>query len=106
MLANPWKKIQRKCLYFQIYENILLPRLNIEDFLIFENMGAYFLALATQFNGLPLPIVEYYIDRKYWNLLNYNSTSLYFEKNESSEDDESYSNVFIGRDKIITLDHS
>lgn len=52
--------------YFQVCEDVLLPRLNINDLIIFENMGAYSIVTATTFNGCPLPIVEYYIERKDW----------------------------------------
>lgn len=44
----------------------MLPRLNIDDVLIFENMGAYTINLATRFNGVPLPKVEYYVERRHW----------------------------------------
>lgn len=55
--------------FYQLYENILLPQLNIDDFIIFGGVGAYFMALATEFNGLQLPKVEYYIERKHCYLM-------------------------------------
>lgn len=50
----------------QVCEDVLLPRLDINDLVMFENMGAYSLVTATTFNGYPLPKVEYYIERKDW----------------------------------------
>lgn len=42
-----------------------LPDLSIGDYVIFEDMGAYTLSLACQFNGFSTPQVEYYIERKH-----------------------------------------
>ncbi|XP_037049959.1 ornithine decarboxylase 1-like isoform X2 [Bradysia coprophila] len=49
----------------RVCENISMPRLDIDDFIIFENMGAYTLPMATNFNGFALPNVEYFIERKH-----------------------------------------
>lgn len=43
----------------------MLPDLGIDDAIIFENMGAYTIPIASPFNGFPLPKVEYYIERKH-----------------------------------------
>lgn len=43
--------------------------MNIDDFIIFENMGAYTIPIASPFNGFPLPKVEYYIERKHLYVL-------------------------------------
>ena len=40
----------------------MLPLLNVEDWLIFRNMGAYTLVAASNFNGMNLPIV-YILDK-------------------------------------------
>lgn len=48
----------------QLLENIPLPRLNIGDFIIFRNMGAYSIALASDFNGFSTPKVLYYATHK------------------------------------------
>lgn len=53
-------------LHFQLVANVLLPSLDIDDFIIFENMGAYSIAIATRFSGFPLPKVEYYVEFKHW----------------------------------------
>lgn len=46
---------------FQICETVKLPKLNIGDYLIFENMGAYTLPIASPFNGFPLPRVKFFM---------------------------------------------
>lgn len=48
----------------QVFENILLPRLNIGDIIMFENMGAYTITLASEFNGFTVPRIEYYATHK------------------------------------------
>lgn len=45
----------------QICETVKLPKLNIGDYLIFENMGAYTLPIASPFNGFPLPRVKFFM---------------------------------------------
>lgn len=49
----------------QVCENVFLPMLDIDDIIVFENMGAYTIPIASPFNGFPLPKIEYYIDRKH-----------------------------------------
>lgn len=49
----------------QVCENILLPMLDVDDIIVFENMGAYTIPIASPFNGFPLPKIEYYIERKH-----------------------------------------
>lgn len=46
-----------------------LPFLNLDDFIIFENMGAYSTVIASTFNGYPLPKVDHYIQRKDWYVI-------------------------------------
>ncbi|XP_049940908.1 ornithine decarboxylase 1-like [Schistocerca serialis cubense] len=53
----------------QIVESTLLPELDIGDWLIFENMGAYTLPVASPFNGFPVPKVHTVIDVQGWLLL-------------------------------------
>lgn len=48
----------------QVCKNVMLPDLEVNDVLMFENMGAYTIPIASPFNGFPLPKVEYYIERK------------------------------------------
>lgn len=43
----------------------MLPKLEIDDVLVFENMGAYSLTIATQFNGVPFPEIDYFIQNKF-----------------------------------------
>ncbi|KAM7342313.1 ornithine decarboxylase 1-like, partial [Cochliomyia hominivorax] len=44
----------------KITENIQLPDLNCDDFLIFPDMGAYSIALSSTFNGFMLPTILYF----------------------------------------------
>lgn len=80
--SNMWLSWRRKCLCFvwiflwlnfyqnffcfQISKNVNLPRLDVGDYVIFPNMGAYTLAICSRFNGIPAPRVEYYIENKHW----------------------------------------
>lgn len=46
-------------------KSVELPELSLGDYLIFENMGAYTLTLAREFNGFSPPEVQCYIERKH-----------------------------------------
>ncbi|KAF5304673.1 hypothetical protein FQA39_LY09450 [Lamprigera yunnana] len=50
----------------KIKENIYLPKLNIGDWLVFENMGSYTRVLATQFHGFGLTPIYSFITEKKW----------------------------------------
>lgn len=43
-----------------VVENIQLPELELGDFLKFRNMGAYTMAAASSFNGIPKPYIYYF----------------------------------------------
>lgn len=49
--------------------DVLLPELKIGDWLIFEDMGAYTLPVASHFNGFPIPKVHVVADESSWLLL-------------------------------------
>ncbi|XP_059608920.1 ornithine decarboxylase 1-like [Phlebotomus argentipes] len=53
----------------KICDNMVLPLLGIGDVLVFPNMGAYTLTIATTFNGFPNPRVMYFADRDIWDLV-------------------------------------
>jgi len=53
----------------QVVESVLLPPLDIGDWLVFEDMGAYTLPVASTFNGFPLPKVHAVIDEAVWHYL-------------------------------------
>lgn len=53
----------------QVSENILLPDMKIGDWLVFEDMGAYTLPVASTFNGFPVPKVHVVADESVWMLL-------------------------------------
>lgn len=44
----------------------MLPELQIGDWLIWKDMGAYSIAVATTFNGFPIPIVIPIIRKSPW----------------------------------------
>lgn len=50
----------------QVCDNVLLPELNIGDWVVFEDMGAYTLPVASQFNGFPLPKVHTIASEAVW----------------------------------------
>ena len=46
-----------------------MPDLNMGDFLAYKNMGAYTIAGATPFNGIPLPRVIYSASNSCWSTI-------------------------------------
>ncbi|KAJ8978822.1 hypothetical protein NQ317_018913 [Molorchus minor] len=50
----------------KIAHNVLLPELNIGDWIVFEEAGAYTLSIACEFNGFPVPDVHCIIDEENW----------------------------------------
>jgi ornithine decarboxylase len=42
-----------------IGKSVLLPVMNVGDFMYFENMGAYTMCAASQFNGFKKSVVLY-----------------------------------------------
>lgn len=53
----------------QVIENMLLHEMELGDWIIFENMGAYTLPVASPFNGFPVPKVHVVADENVWLLL-------------------------------------
>jgi len=53
----------------QIITDIQLPDIDIGDFVIFENMGAYTIPVASPFNGFPLPKIFCFIPRDVWQMI-------------------------------------
>lgn len=45
-----------------IRKNIYLPEMEIGDWIIFREMGAYTICAASNFNGFKKPIIKYYLD--------------------------------------------
>jgi len=52
-----------------IRKNIYLPEMEIGDWIIFREMGAYTICAASNFNGFKLPIIKYYLDNYTINTL-------------------------------------
>lgn len=46
----------------QVCEKVDLPDMEIDDLILFENMGAYTVPIASPFNGFPLPAIKYFIE--------------------------------------------
>ncbi|OXU29989.1 hypothetical protein TSAR_001106 [Trichomalopsis sarcophagae] len=53
----------------QVVENVLMHEMELGDWIIFENMGAYTLPVASPFNGFPIPKVHVVADESIWLLL-------------------------------------
>jgi len=53
----------------KVCDNILLPEMNVGDWLVFEDMGAYTLPVASPFNGFPIPKVHIVTDEHTWHTL-------------------------------------
>jgi ornithine decarboxylase len=52
----------------KMFESIRLPELDINDWVIFENMGAYTIPVASAFNGFPVANILYYIGEDVWGM--------------------------------------
>ncbi|KAJ8923913.1 hypothetical protein NQ315_006689 [Exocentrus adspersus] len=53
----------------QVVENVLLPDMKVGDWIVFEDMGAYTLPVASPFNGFPIPKVHIVAEENIWMLL-------------------------------------
>lgn len=53
----------------QLVVDIPMPDLDIGDFMVFENMGAYTIPVASPFNGFPLPKVFCFITRDIYQMI-------------------------------------
>lgn len=49
-----------------IVQDVLLPELCLGNWLVWEDMGAYSIALSTMFNGFPIPTVIPIIRKSQW----------------------------------------
>lgn len=54
----------------QLIETVQLPEMQIDDWVVFKNMGAYTIPVASPFNGFPLPKIFCYISKDTWDMLN------------------------------------
>lgn len=50
----------------KVVENIMLHDMELGDWIIFENMGAYTLPVASPFNGFPIPKVHVVANENIW----------------------------------------
>ncbi|XP_077260254.1 ornithine decarboxylase 2-like [Temnothorax americanus] len=64
-LSNIWGPTANS--YDLIIKNVMLPELQIGDWLIWKDMGAYTLSISCTFNGYPIPIVIPIIRKSQWD---------------------------------------
>ncbi|XP_071637260.1 ornithine decarboxylase 2-like isoform X1 [Temnothorax longispinosus] len=64
-LSNIWGPTADS--YDLIIKNVMLPELQIGDWLIWKEMGAYTLSVSCAFNGYPIPIVIPIIRKSQWD---------------------------------------
>jgi hypothetical protein len=50
----------------QVVEKALLPVMSVGDWIVFEDMGAYTLPVASPFNGFPVPKVHVVANESIW----------------------------------------
>lgn len=55
----------------RIVERFNMPELQVGDWILFENMGAYTVAAASTFNGFQRPTIHYVISRPAWLVIKY-----------------------------------
>ncbi|XP_075779615.1 ornithine decarboxylase [Pelodiscus sinensis] len=53
----------------RIVERFDMPELQVGDWMLFENMGAYTVAAASTFNGFQRPAINYVMSRPAWQLM-------------------------------------
>ncbi|KAE8605065.1 hypothetical protein XENTR_v10014956 [Xenopus tropicalis] len=53
----------------RIVERFDLPELQVGDWMLFENMGAYTVAASSTFNGFQRPTLYYVMSRPHWQLM-------------------------------------
>jgi hypothetical protein len=58
----------------QVVEKALLPMMSVGDWIIFEDMGAYTLPVASPFNGFPVPKVHIVANESIWYDVGYPHT--------------------------------
>jgi ornithine decarboxylase len=49
-----------------IHSSIKIPKLNVGDWILWKNMGAYTISAAVQFNGLPFGTPLYFMSKQFW----------------------------------------
>lgn len=78
----------------QIVENMSLPDMKIGDWMVFEDMGAYTLPVASPFNGFPIPKVYYVMTENDWsvfkNVLSVDQEYIKFVKEPMAEKREMF----------------
>ena len=62
----------------RIVEQCILPDLQVGEWLLFHNMGAYTVSCSTTFNGFQKPDIHYVISRSVWYVPKYKTFSVIF----------------------------
>ncbi|XP_060584614.1 antizyme inhibitor 2-like isoform X2 [Ruditapes philippinarum] len=60
-------------------KSVMLPDLNVGDWIYYENMGAYTMSMATSFNGISVPDIMYHCLENLWHDV-YSDQRLYCTK--------------------------
>lgn len=68
--------------YDLILKKVMLPELHIGDWLVWKDMGAYSIAVATTFNGFPIPTVIPIIRKSQWENFKAQIDSMQFASTE------------------------
>ncbi|CAF3899678.1 unnamed protein product [Rotaria sp. Silwood2] len=50
-----------------IHSSIKIPKLNIDDWILWKNMGAYTISAAVEFNGIPFGKPLYFMSKQFWD---------------------------------------
>ncbi|XP_062559436.1 ornithine decarboxylase 1-like [Armigeres subalbatus] len=54
-----------------VCENVNFPEYNIGEYMLFENIGAYGITFATNFNGFPSPTIRVFVKEQTWSALSH-----------------------------------
>ncbi|XP_066249356.1 ornithine decarboxylase 1-like [Euwallacea similis] len=88
----------------QIVEDMSLPDMQIGDWMVFEDMGAYTLPAASSFNGFPVPKVYYVMTYSEWsvfkNIVSVQQENVAFVNEPLTEQEELY-NLKIPSSELI-----
>ncbi|XP_066152555.1 ornithine decarboxylase 1-like [Euwallacea fornicatus] len=89
----------------QIIEDMSLPDMQVGEWVVFENMGAYTLPVASPFNGFPIPKVYYVMTHREWsvfkNIVSVQQEDVAFVDEPLAEQQELY-NLKIPSSELVT----
>lgn len=95
-----------------IIQNVVLPEMNIGEWIIFREMGAYTMAAGSTFNGFKMPSMKYYLPSYTTEVLQTlkNWSRIYrlveeAHNEDSVEEDDSLLETFIDDDHAVVVDN-